>query len=215
MRLFFRYIIIPLALLVLLLPAVAQSNGAGAGGVKQNPASGNEAALRSEDRVLPQNAPRVSGKIEPDSIGIGDRFFYTIDIEKDQVQGVFFPEFGGEGSSHYELIESLPVDTLERDGRRLKLRKRYELAAFQEGCATGDVYGQEHCRYACRRGYPRLDGHHLPDRLHLTLDLRSEASDGSALQVWRDLGLPCVGLCGFVASYSVDLCRWSHLGSLW
>lgn len=133
MRLFFRYIIIPLALLVLLLPAVAQSNGAGAGGVKQNPASGSEAALRSEDRVLPQNAPRMSGKIEPDSIGIGDRFFYTIDIEKDQVQGVFFPEFGGEGSSHYELIESLPVDTLERDGRRLKLRKRYELAAFQEG----------------------------------------------------------------------------------
>ena len=133
MRLFFRYIIIPLALLVLLLPAVAQSSGAGAGGVKQNPASGSETALRSEDRVLPQNAPRVSGKIEPDSIGIGDRFFYTIDIEKDQVQGVFFPEFGGEGSSHYELIESLPVDTLERDGRRLKLRKRYELAAFQEG----------------------------------------------------------------------------------
>ena len=124
MRLFFRYIIIPLALLVLLLPAVAQSSGAGAGGVKQNPASGSETALRSEDRVLPQNAPRVSGKIEPDSIGIGDRFFYTIDIEKDQVQGVFFPEFGGEGSSHYELIESLPVDTLERDGRRLKLRKR-------------------------------------------------------------------------------------------
>ena len=32
-----------------------------------------------------------------------------------------------------ELVENCPVDTLERDGRRLKLRKRYRLAAFDEG----------------------------------------------------------------------------------
>lgn len=131
MRLFLRYIITPVALLLLLLPAVAQS---GKGAAAQKSPSGEQtSALKAGDRVLPENAPRVSGTVEPDSIGIGDRFLYTIEIEKDQVQGVFFPEFGGDGSSHYELIESLPVDTLEREGRRLKLRKQYKLAAFQEG----------------------------------------------------------------------------------
>ena len=130
MRLFLRYIITPIALLLLLLPTVAQS---GKGAAAQKAQSEQTSALKAEDRVLPENAPRVSGRVEPDSIGIGDRFLYTIEIEKDQVQGVFFPEFGGEGSSHYELIESLPIDTLEREGRRLKLRKQYKLAAFQEG----------------------------------------------------------------------------------
>ncbi len=130
MRLFLRYIITPIALLFLLLPTVAQS---GKGAAAQKALSEQASTLKAEDRVLPENAPRVSGRVEPDSIGIGDRFLYTIEIEKDQVQGVFFPEFGGEGSSHYELIESLPIDTLEREGRRLKLRKQYKLAAFQEG----------------------------------------------------------------------------------
>ncbi len=159
MRLIFRYIIMPLALLTMLMPAVAQSDKGGAAegavkavkavktseGAKTDAAKAAEATaqsikeqvggsnLKSEDRVMPENAPRVRGSIEPDSIGIGDRFLYTIEVEKDQVQGVFFPEFGGEGTSHYELIESMPVDTLEREGRRMKLRKQYLLAAFQEG----------------------------------------------------------------------------------
>ena len=86
-----------------------------------------------EGVVKPDNAPKVSGSVEPDSIGIGDRFTYSIEVEKDLVQSLFFPDFRQMPQERYELIEDLPVDTLERDGRRLKLRKSYVLAAFQEG----------------------------------------------------------------------------------
>ncbi|WP_418983461.1 hypothetical protein [Alistipes sp.] len=79
-----------------------------------------------------QEAPTVKAHIEPDSIGIGDRFDYVIDVEKDLVQVVRFPAFQ-QTDDKIELVKELPVDTLERDGRRLKLRKRYRLAAFQEG----------------------------------------------------------------------------------
>ena len=83
--------------------------------------------------ALPSNAPRVSGRFDPDSIGIGDRYLYSIEVEKDLVQTVIFPDFSAMAGQQHELIEDLPVDTLERDGRRLKIRKSYLLAAFQEG----------------------------------------------------------------------------------
>ena len=86
----------------------------------------------AEKQEMPGGYPKISGAISTDSIGIGDRFFYTIDVEKDIAQGIYFPIIGGE-QSHYELIEEPRVDTLERDGRRLKIRQTYHLAAFQEG----------------------------------------------------------------------------------
>ena len=86
-----------------------------------------------EGVVKPDNAPKVTGSVEPDSIGIGDRFTYSIEVEKDLVQSLFFPDFRQMQNDRYELIEDIPVDTLEREGRRLKLRKSYVLAAFQEG----------------------------------------------------------------------------------
>ncbi len=79
-----------------------------------------------------QEIPKVTAHIEPDSILIGDRFDLVIDVEKDLVQVVEFPEFENR-DGQIEFVESLPVDTLERDGRHLKLRKRYRLAAFDEG----------------------------------------------------------------------------------
>lgn len=75
--------------------------------------------------------PRVEARVEPDSVFIGDRFDYVIEVEKDLVQVIEFPEF--RGSEGIELYRSLPIDTLERDGRRLRLQKRYRLAAFEEG----------------------------------------------------------------------------------
>ena len=83
--------------------------------------------------VVNLNAPKVKGSVEPDSIGIGDRFLYSIEVEKDLMQGIFFPNFGGEGAEAYELIEDRPIDTLARDGRRLTIRKSFLLAAFEEG----------------------------------------------------------------------------------
>ncbi|MBR7116018.1 MAG: hypothetical protein IKC66_08750 [Alistipes sp.] len=91
------------------------------------------ASAQIEGNVRPSNAPRISGRFEPDSIGIGDRFTYSIEVEKDLVQTVIFPNFAASAGEQFELIEDVPVDTLERDGRRLKLRKSFRLAAFQEG----------------------------------------------------------------------------------
>ena len=91
------------------------------------------AAAQVEGNVRPSNAPRISGRFEPDSIGIGDRFTYSIEVEKDLVQTIIFPNFAASAGEQFELIEDVPVDTLERDGRRLKLRKSFRLAAFQEG----------------------------------------------------------------------------------
>ena len=88
---------------------------------------------QTEDVVMPDNAPKVSGHVEPDSVGIGDQFVYSIEVEKDLVQSVYFPEFTGPGMEHYELIEDMPVDTLSREGRKLRIRKRYLLGVFQEG----------------------------------------------------------------------------------
>ena len=91
------------------------------------------ASAQIEGNVRPSNAPRISGRFEPDSIGIGDRFTYSIEVEKDLVQTIIFPNFAASAGEQFELIEDVPVDTLERDGRRLKLRKSFRLAAFQEG----------------------------------------------------------------------------------
>lgn len=78
-------------------------------------------------------SPTATARIEPDSIGIGDRFDVVIDVDRDLVQVVEFPTFTPDPRSGLETVTSHPVDTLSRDGRRLRLRKRYTLAAFEEG----------------------------------------------------------------------------------
>ena len=79
------------------------------------------------------DAPTITSRIEPDSIMIGDRFTYIIEVEKDTAQEVAFPEFEADEKGGIELVTSHPVDTLSREGRRLRLRKRYTMAAFEEG----------------------------------------------------------------------------------
>jgi len=90
----------------------------------------------------------------------------VIDVEKDLVQVVEFPEFE-DRDGKIEVVESLPVDTLERDGRRLKLRKRYRLAPstrpLQPRHGAGALRRQEHPRHAFE---PRLGlsrGDDVPD----------------------------------------------------
>lgn len=78
--------------------------------------------------------PVVTARVEPDSVMIGDRFDYIIEVEKDLVQVVRFPVFQpGENPGALVLVEEAPVDTLLREGRRMKLRKRYRMAVFEEG----------------------------------------------------------------------------------
>lgn len=77
--------------------------------------------------------PTIEASITPDSVGIGDRFTYSITVDQDLMQVVGFPEFEVDPKGGIELVESPAPDTLEMDGRRLKLRKRYVLTSFEEG----------------------------------------------------------------------------------
>ena len=98
--------------------------------------------------------PIVSGRFSKDSIEVGDLVEYIIDIEADRATVIGVPDFDtatpderkreaqakGKMSTYetydediFELIENYPIDTLEVDGRRLRLRKRYLLATMETG----------------------------------------------------------------------------------
>ena len=98
--------------------------------------------------------PVVSGRFSKDSIEVGDLVEYIIDIEADRATVIGVPDFDtttpeerkkeaqakGKMSTYetydediFELIEDYPIDTLEVDGRRLRLRKRYLLATMETG----------------------------------------------------------------------------------
>lgn len=85
--------------------------------------------------------PRVTARITPDSIMIGDRFTLEIEVDKDLMQSISFPSIdrrtttdgADDASDSIECIEELPADTVSAEGRRLRLRKRYIMAAFDEG----------------------------------------------------------------------------------
>ena len=89
-------------------------------------------AGRAAAHALGGTPPTVTARIEPDSIGIGDRFDYVIEVEKDLVQEIGFPVFEQQGPG-LELVKDHATDTLLREGRLLKLRKRYTMQAFEEG----------------------------------------------------------------------------------
>ncbi|MFI3278209.1 MAG: hypothetical protein SNH13_06455 [Rikenellaceae bacterium] len=84
-------------------------------------------------RAQESNPPKLSATISPDSIMIGDRFYISIDIEKDVMQMVSFPEFDIPEGESIEVIEAGRVDTIKSDGRRVHLKRRYTLASFDEG----------------------------------------------------------------------------------
>ena len=99
--------------------------------------------------------PTIKGSFSKESIEVGDRVDYIIDIEKDRATEIGIPDFDGNPtleevkrereakrrmSSYdtydediFELIEDFPLETVEVDGRRLHLRKRYTLAVMETG----------------------------------------------------------------------------------
>ena len=92
------------------------------------------AALWTVGAVAQSQAPRITARFVPDSIAIGDRFELEITVDKDQLQLVDFPAFDqGKFTEHIEIVEDLPVDTLEHEGRRVRLGKRYRLTTFEDG----------------------------------------------------------------------------------
>lgn len=87
-------------------------------------------------------APTITSQLSADTIMIGDRVTLTVEVEKDVMQHVVFPTYDfskrtdkAEQSAEpsVEIIREYAPDTLSKEGRRVRLRKRYEMAIYDEG----------------------------------------------------------------------------------
>lgn len=109
--------------------------------------------------------PTLEARFEPQSIEVGDRFDYILDIDKDLVQEIGLPDFSQDSGedSPFELVKEFAIDTLYRDGRHLRLRKRYRLAAFDTG--------QVHLRPAITYYDKNIEGDtiYAPDTITLSI----------------------------------------------
>jgi hypothetical protein len=78
--------------------------------------------------------PRVTAKITPDSIAIGDRFNLDVTVTQDVMQVVQFPEFKDKKLADIiEIVNESKVDTLKKEGRNITISKRYTLTTFEDG----------------------------------------------------------------------------------
>ena len=99
--------------------------------------------------------PTLSANFSRDSVEVGDRFDYTIEVVKDCATEIGIPNFDGNltpeerrkrdealahistfkeyNDNNIELIEDYPIDTVKVEGRTLHLRKRYRLAVMETG----------------------------------------------------------------------------------
>ena len=95
--------------------------------------------------------PTIRGSFSKESVEVGNRIEYIIDIEKDRATQIGIPDFKGgaapkaAGAAMSENVEydddifehiDSRLDTIKVDGRRLHLRQRYTLAVME----TGDIH---------------------------------------------------------------------------
>ena len=98
------------------------------------------ALLAVQVAVAQTEHPTITSHLSADTVMIGDRVTLTVEVEKDVMQHIIFPSFdfkatdGAEQSEpSIEVIHDFAPDTLSQEGRRVRLRKRYEMAVFDEG----------------------------------------------------------------------------------
>ena len=114
-------------LLSLSRPAVLAQSGTDRTQARTATASVTSDSLRPDD-----DAPRVRAHFSTDSILLGDRFQLSVEVDKDMMQVVEFPAFdNGRLADSIEIVSEGPVDTLAQEGRRLKLKRTYELTCFE------------------------------------------------------------------------------------
>ncbi len=79
--------------------------------------------------------PVVTARFIPDSVAIGDRFVLRIEVTKDLMQQIGFPQSDSAGrmSEHIELVKERPIDTVKTENRRITIGKEYVLTTFQAG----------------------------------------------------------------------------------
>lgn len=102
-------------------------------------------ALLAVQLVVAQEKPTITSRLSADTVMIGDRVTLTIEVDADMMQHIVFPTFGftpnnsdgAEGTEQQEpsieVITDYTPDTIQKEGRRILLRKRYEMAVYDEG----------------------------------------------------------------------------------
>ena len=89
---------------------------------------------QTADKTNGAKAPKVTARVIPDSIAIGDHFTMEISITKDIMQQIAFPDFEeGKLNDQIEVLAEGPLDTIRQEGRTVELRKKYLLTTFDEG----------------------------------------------------------------------------------
>lgn len=84
-----------------------------------------------------RRAPEVHTRFTPDTVMIGDQFYLHLDIDKDLAQEIQLPQFDKNRlTPQIEVLGIDRVDTLARNGRRLRVRVTYRLTSFDEGTHT-------------------------------------------------------------------------------
>ncbi len=78
--------------------------------------------------------PSISLSLDRDSVSIGDQVTLSVEVDKDVMQVVMFPEIDTERAGGIiEIVESSEVDTLASEGRRMQIAKRYTITSFNAG----------------------------------------------------------------------------------
>jgi len=99
-------------------------------------------ALLVGGMAVAQSTPTITSHISADTVMIGDRVTLTIEVDADVMQHIVFPTFdftqnAPEGAEQQEpsieVINNFAPDTISKEGRRIRLRKRYEMAVYDEG----------------------------------------------------------------------------------
>ncbi len=76
--------------------------------------------------------PRLEAKFERDSVGVGEHITLSLEVEKDMMQVIAFPDFAAD-SVHLEQVSEPTLDTMESSGRRLRIRRQYKFRSFEPG----------------------------------------------------------------------------------
>ena len=80
-----------------------------------------------------QTEPKVTAEVDTLAIKIGEQIQYSITVEADSTDVVFFPE--GQTFSPLETVEAIMADTLKQDSKVI-LQKIYALTQFDSGAYT-------------------------------------------------------------------------------
>lgn len=83
------------------------------------------------DKAAGRNQPQVRAELSADTVLIGHRFKLRVEVTKDVMQMVAFPEFeNGRLTDSLEILLEGPVDTVSREGRTEVLAREYLLTCF-------------------------------------------------------------------------------------